>query len=1046
MNVDVVIVAYRSQDHLQRCLDGLPPGVKTIVVDNASGDSGPAIAEKHGATVVENDENLGFAAAANQGAALGKAPFVLFLNPDASPEPGCLEALVRALDEEPTAALAGPRLVLPDGTDQRPWWPFPSARRSWAEAVGLLRLSRPTPGPGNEVPFIVGACLLARRSMFHQLGGFDEAFWLYGEEADLARRMADAGWRAIYVPNATCRHVGGASGEGSDRAFEEFQRGSERFILKHEGRTAMLSHRIALLAGSALRLVLLTLVGRRSAPTARTRARIVRRLFTVIVTHPLSVPPAERLRSNHLVVLSLEPWDEVWRRNQFLVRELLASDPRLRVLYVEPPADVLHDLITRRRLTPHSGLRTSSFSDRVTLFQPRKLLPRALGPLADSFLLRALRSAMVAHGFDGATLWMNDPAYAGVTRWGLPLLYDLTDDWTKADRPPRVQLRLERWDRQLTERADVVVACSPSLADSHSRGNDVRLIPNAVDVDHFTTSQPRPDDLGRSPVAVYVGTLHEDRLDVELVVTVAKALSDLTITLVGPIALAEANQARLAKVPNIQRLGPRPYARVPGYLQHADVLIVPHVVSPFTDSLDPIKAYECLAVGRPTIATPVAGFRNAHDHITVVDRDHFVEAVRAALSDPAPPHEGESVPTWRERGDQFSRALADARSAEAQLSVVYVDHCARLSGGEIALARLIEALDVRAHVILGEDGPLVRRLEAAGATVEVLPLSSVARDVRRGRVQWGALPVRAVMETLRYTIALARRLRERDPDIVHTNSLKAAVYGGLAGRLAGRPVLIHVRDRIAPDYLPAAAVRWVRLLVRILSNSVVANSYTTMNTLHLERRRGSVVASPVVYDAAPLAVQHARQDNDRFTAIMVGRLAPWKGQDVFIDAFALAFPDGTERAIIVGEAMFGEDDFAAQLRAQCQQRGLDGRVELVGFHEDVAPLLATADVVVHASILPEPFGQVVVEGMAAGVPVIASDAGGPAEIITHGENGLLVPPGDVEALAAALRRLESDEELRSRLSRAGRARAEDFAPAVVARQMKAVYRGLTRST
>lgn len=1038
-----MIVSYRSADHLERCLGALPPGINTIVVDNASDDRGPDIARSHGATVVENNENIGFAAAANQGAALGTAPFLLFLNPDAIPDPGCVELLVNALEENPAGALAGPRLVLADGTDQRPWWPFPSALRSWGEALRLLRLVGPTPGPHGEVPFVVGACLLARRSRFEDVAGFDEEFWLYGEEADLARRMADRGWTSIYVDQATCRHVGGASGAGTDSAFEEFQRGTERFILKHQGRIALLSHRVAVLVGSALRLTVLSALGKSAESTARTRAKILRRLLSVVVRHPLSVPRSfARGRGSNLVVLSLEPWDEVWRRNQFLVRELLERDGQLRVLYVEPPADVLHALVTRRRSPRRPRLRRSSFSERVILFQPRKLLPRVLGPLANESLLRALRSTMASHGFDDAALWVNDPAYAKVTEWRLPVLYDLTDDWTKADRPARVRRRLQRWDRRLTERADVVVACSLALVEAHRhlRCKDVRLIPNAVDVEHFTAAQRRPEDLAPTPVAVYVGTLHEDRLDVHLVAKLAEAMPALNVTLVGPNALTRANSERLANLPNVRLLGSRSYAFVPGYLQHADVLIVPHVGSPFTDSLDPIKAYECVAIDRPTVATPVAGFRQAPDGVTVVEPDDFIEGVRAALSQPASRAPRPALPTWRQRGADFARALDDARSANNRPSVVYLDHCARLSGGEIALTRLIDALDVRAHVILGEHGPLVQRLEAAGATVEVLPLPAAARDLGRDRVGFGRLPVRAIAESLGYTMRLAWRLRHLQPDVVHTNSLKAAFYGGVAGRLARRPVLMHMRDRIAPDYLPRTAVRSVRLLLRLLPQGVVANSYATFDTLDLRRRRGAIVASPVVYDGTPVSPRRTYVEGAPFTAVMVGRLAPWKGQDIFIDAFARAFAEGSERGIIVGEALFGEDGFADELRERCHQRHLDGRVELVGFHEDIAPFLSAADVLVHASVLPEPFGQVVVEGMAAGVPVVASDAGGPSEIITDGETGLLTPPGDVKALADALRRLRSDEELRARLSRAGRKRAQDFIPLVVAGKMQAIYR------
>jgi glycosyltransferase involved in cell wall biosynthesis len=168
---------------------------------------------------------------------------------------------------------------------------------------------------------------------------------------------------------------------------------------------------------------------------------------------------------------------------------------------------------------------------------------------------------------------------------------------------------------------------------------------------------------------------------------------------------------------------------------------------------------------------------------------------------------------------------------------------------------------------------------------------------------------------------------------------------------------------------------------------------------------------------------------------MVGRLAPWKGQDVFLRAFAKAFPNGEATAVIAGSAMFGEDEFAVSVQTLVEGLCVAGRVTLAGFVDDVPALLSDTDVLVHASVLPEPFGQVIIEAMAAGCAVIASDAGGPSEIVTNEIDGLLVRPGDVEALGAALRRLLAGPELRQRLAKAGLERAEDFLPGKVAGQV-----------
>jgi glycosyltransferase involved in cell wall biosynthesis len=191
-------------------------------------------------------------------------------------------------------------------------------------------------------------------------------------------------------------------------------------------------------------------------------------------------------------------------------------------------------------------------------------------------------------------------------------------------------------------------------------------VPNAVDVERFRQPQPRPRDLPATPTAVYVGTLHEARLDVELVVEIARSLTWLSVVLVGPDALQGAAHRSLANEPNIHLLGLRPHADVPAYLQHADVVFVPHLINAFTESLDPVKAYECLAVDTPTVATPVAGFRELAGAVSVAPRGSFVDAVRIALAGGAGTPPRSDVPTWDDRAAIFEGVLARARSESAR--------------------------------------------------------------------------------------------------------------------------------------------------------------------------------------------------------------------------------------------------------------------------------------------------------------------------------------------------------------------------------------------
>ena len=373
------------------------------------------------------------------------------------------------------------------------------------------------------------------------------------------------------------------------------------------------------------------------------------------------------------------------------------------------------------------------------------------------------------------------------------------------------------------------------------------------------------------------------------------------------------------------------------------------------------------------------------------------------------------------------------------LRVVVLSHVARLSGAELALARLLPAMEeVQAHVILAEDGPLVGRLHEAGISVDVLPMGEAGRGLRRERVRLTSLGVGAAVDTLAYALRLAVRLRRLRPDVVHASSLKALIYGSLAARLTGIPLLWHAHDRIADDYLPRPAVRLVRAFAR-LATTVVASSRATLETVGAAASRAVVIPYPVAPTQASRRVE--QESRERPVRVgMVGRISPWKGQDVFLEAFARAFPQGDERAAVVGAPLFDELDYEMELRTLCRRLNVDDRVEFRGFQEDIEEELAELDVLVHASTIPEPFGQVVVEGMNAGLPVVAADAGGPAEIVDDGTTGLLYPPGDVGALARAMRLLAENAELRRQIGEAAHETVGRFAPDVVAAEMSAAYR------
>jgi len=348
--------------------------------------------------------------------------------------------------------------------------------------------------------------------------------------------------------------------------------------------------------------------------------------------------------------------------------------------------------------------------------------------------------------------------------------------------------------------------------------------------------------------------------------------------------------------------------------------------------------------------------------------------------------------------------------------VAFVTHSAALSGAELFVARVAAAArSIHPVVVLGEHGPLEQRLADSGVETVVVPLGDAARDRSAGS---GLQSVpRALWTTARTTLALRTTLRSRRIDVVTTHSAKAHVYGAVAARMAGIPVVAHVHDVARGDHLSTFNGLVLRAAIGALSSHRVANSAMTRDSLGRAGRTTAVVGCPA---ALP---QIGPAPDGPLVLGMFGRLAPWKGQDLAIRAFAAADAVGLPadaRLRIVGGALFDRDRaYAATLEQLVTDLGLEARVDFTGHVTDVASELSGCHAVVHASRRPEPFGQVVVEAMAA------ADAGGPADLLDHDRSGLLVDPEDTAALARALVRL-ADAPTRDRLAAAARTAAEPF--------------------
>lgn len=381
--------------------------------------------------------------------------------------------------------------------------------------------------------------------------------------------------------------------------------------------------------------------------------------------------------------------------------------------------------------------------------------------------------------------------------------------------------------------------------------------------------------------------------------------------------------------------------------------------------------------------------------------------------------------------------------------ILFLDQSGALGGAELYLLDLARAHRTSSHVLLLEHGPFFDRLREERLSTEVLPASSAVRNVRK---QAGLLAgLRALPGLLRVIRAVARRAAHYD--LIFANTQKALLIGGLAGLWARRPVVWNLHDLLTPDHFTAVNRTVAVTAANLLCRHVIANSRASQAAFEAA---GGRVPTTVVYngiDPTPFdavsaeQVRALRHELDLTGHPVVGvfsRLAPWKGQHVLLEALS-DLPPSTH-LLFVGDALFdGDRAYAASLRRKVIETHSEERVHFLGFRDDVPALMGLCDVVVHTSVAPEPFGRVIVEGMLARRPVVATGTGGALEILDDGRTGALVRPDDPLALGATLSALLSEPARAEELARAGATHArQTFTPEAMQRGVQAALAQVMR--
>jgi glycosyltransferase involved in cell wall biosynthesis len=357
----------------------------------------------------------------------------------------------------------------------------------------------------------------------------------------------------------------------------------------------------------------------------------------------------------------------------------------------------------------------------------------------------------------------------------------------------------------------------------------------------------------------------------------------------------------------------------------------------------------------------------------------------------------------------------------ANQEILLVSHSAALGGAELFLVDLAKAIPP-SRVCLFEHGPLEERLSNAQVPFVVLKAGERLRGVRRDS------GIRSVIGSIGAVFALVRSLLAvaRDGEILFANSQKSLVVCSIACMLRRCRLTWHLHDILSSQHFGRLQRSTSIILSNLTATDVSANSdaaasaYRIGGGVHTPIPLYNIVSVPST-EEDPALPANLRRDQPIIGSF--SRFAAWKGVDVAVTAMA-SVPNA--QLILVGGALFeGDRPYAEVLRAQIRASGQAHRIFELGFRSDISDLMRICDVIVHASRSPEPFGRVIAEALALGVPVIASRGGGTGEIIEHGETGWLLEPGDPEALAETMRYALGNVGHARRMAEAGRERVLD---------------------
>ncbi len=399
--------------------------------------------------------------------------------------------------------------------------------------------------------------------------------------------------------------------------------------------------------------------------------------------------------------------------------------------------------------------------------------------------------------------------------------------------------------------------------------------------------------------------------------------------------------------------------------------------------------------------------------------------------------------------------------------VVFVNPVGAVGGAEKMLLTMMSSLqfedpNLEIHLIVGTEGDLVRRAEALGVKVRVLPIPSQVNELGDSGIKGNKL-IGGICLLLKIVVAwgaIAQYLKkyrqiiaEIDPDLIHSNGIKTHILTSLAR--IDLAVVWHIHDYYGHRPFMASVLRWMsdRAALGIaISESVAEDAqkvlpqlsinviYNAIDTNYFQPRPAQPLALSGIIDDPQQAVKPTRVG-------LVATFARWKGHEIFLEAAAMIMRDRPSlnvRFYIIGAPIYdtkGSQFSEQELRQLASNLEISDRVEFLGFQDNIADVYLWLDIIVHASTKPEPFGLAIIEAMACGKPVIVARAGGAAELFVNDFEAVGIEPGDALALSVTIQYLICNSEQRQHLGENARKRVvKSFSQERLGKQLLQTYK------